>query len=246
MKFKDHFSGHADQYARFRPTYPKSLFAFLAEISPGTRRAWDCATGNGQAAQALAELFEDVVATDASKEQLANAAPHRGLHYVVAQAEQTPLQDHTVDLVTVAQAAHWFHFDAFYREVRRVLTPGGILGLWGYDLLHITPEIDRLVRELYEQVDAFWPPERKWPEEHYTTLPFPFQELDHPAFEMESQWTLGQLLGYLNTWSATQRFIAADGVNPVDPMVPRLEAAWGEPERVRMASWPLFLRIGRV
>ena len=69
----DHFSAHAQNYARFRPTYPTELFAWLASQSPGHRLAWDCGTGNGQAALGLADHFVHVHATDLSPQQLAQA-----------------------------------------------------------------------------------------------------------------------------------------------------------------------------
>ena len=247
LSFKDHFSTHASAYARYRPGYPEALFVYLAGLCPARDLAWDCGTGNGQAAHGLVPHFARVVATDASADQIANAVPHERITYHVAPAAQSPLETHTADLVTVAQAIHWFDHDRFYAEVRRVLKPGGVVAAWTYALLQITPAIDRAVMRLYEYiVDPYWPPERRLVEAAYRTIPFPFEELQPPAFAIALTWSLGDLLGYLGTWSAVGRFINAHGTNPVDRIAEELTRAWGDPAERKSTHWQLHLRVGRM
>ena len=247
MNFKDYFSGHAAAYAQFRPRYPPELFTYLAEIAPGRGRAWDCATGNGQTAIALAEFFASVVATDGSQIQLDQAAPHERVGYRCATAENSGLEDASCDLVTVSQALHWFDLDKFYSEARRVLRPNGVLAVWSYDLLRVTPEIDAALRHFYvDIVGPYWAPERALVENGYRTLAFPFAELSpRPVFAMTARWHLGHLLGYLRTWSATQNFIKANGYDPLPEVGASLLPLWGDAATERAITWPLGCRIGR-
>ena len=246
QSFQDHFSGHAADYARFRPHYPPELFAWLAELAPASELAWDCATGNGQAAVALSAHFAEVVATDASAEQVAQAEAHAGVRYAVAPAEESGLPEGSVDLVTVAQALHWFDLGRFYAEVRRVLRPSGILAVWSYGLFECSPAVDVLVRRLYADiVGPYWPMERRLVEEGYRSLPYPFPELAPPAFAMEARWTLAQTAGYLNTWSAVQRYRKDRAEDPLDLIAAELTAAWGDPAAAQRLRWPLQLRVGR-
>jgi SAM-dependent methyltransferase len=245
MSFKDHFSRQAADYAIFRPGYPRGLFDCLGSIARSRQLAWDCGTGNGQAAVGLASVFDHVIATDASEKQIANAEPHEGVEYRVAPAENSGIKSGTADLIMVAQALHWFDLDRFYAEARRVLKPDGVLAASAYNLLRIEPAIDEIVhRYYYEVVGPFWPPERQLVE-RFTDLPFPFHEIDPPKFEMTAQWNLNHLVGYLGTWSATQRFIAAKGTDPLDQITNHLRNAWGEPQQTRSVTWPLVVRIGR-
>src|SRR6266540_3176618 len=244
VAFKDHFSKQAADYAKFRPNYPQKLFDYLRSIAPSRQLAWDCGTGNGQAAVGLASLFDRVIATDASEKQIANAQSHKIVEYRVAPAENSGIGSRTIDLIMVAQALHWFDLDRFYAEMRRVLKPDGILAASAYNLLHIEPAIDAVVnRYYYEVVGAFWPPERKLVEQ-FGDLPFPFQEIIPPKFEMTAQWNLDHLLGYLQTWSSTQRFIAAKGSDPLEQIMDELRAAWGDSQQTRNVTWPLVLRVG--
>ena len=207
FKDKDHFSGHADQYEAFRPTYPDALFSYLATLCPSHELCWDCATGNGQAAVALAPYFNTVVATDASQKQIDHAHARENVHYRVAPADRAPLADGSVDLVTVAQALHWFDLPRFYAEVRRVARPDGVIAVWCYQLHTITPEVDAIVEHYYADiVGADWPPERRLVEEGYKTLEFPFVEIAPPTFQMVHSWDMSHVLGYLSSWSATQRY----------------------------------------
>jgi SAM-dependent methyltransferase len=189
-------------------------------------------------------VFDRVIATDASEKQIANAQSHNIVEYRVASAENSGIGSETIDLIMVAQALHWFDLDRFYAEARRVLKSDGVLAASAYNLLHVEPAIDEVVnRYYYEVVGPFWPPERKLVEQ-FADLPFPFDETDAPKFEMTAQWSLDHLVGYLRTWSSTQRFIAAKGGDPVKEISDELGSAWGTPEQPRNVSWPLTLRIG--
>jgi len=248
--FKDHFSGNSSDYAAYRPTYPAELFAWLAEQSPGRGLAWDCATGSGQAALGLAPYFPSVVATDASADQIAQARPHVTVTYAVAAAEASGLADGSVDLVTVAQAAHWFDLPAFHAEVKRVLRPDGVLAIWCYERLRVEPALDELIEAFYsQQLGPYWPPERRHVEAGYRDLAFPYRELPAPTFAMQAAWNLDQLLGYFATWSAVKAYRRAEGQDPLPDLGSRLASAWlasgvslATPKNIK---WPLSLRLGR-
>lgn len=244
MTFKDHFSKQAADYAKFRPRYPSELFEYLGSVAPSRTLAWDCATGNGQAAVELAEVFDRVIAMDASEKQITNAQPCARVEYRVATAEKSGLQSGTVDLIMVSQALHWFDLPRFYQEVRRVLKTDGVVAASAYLFAQIEPAIDAVVKRYYsEVVGSFWAPERKLVE-NFAEIPFPFQKIDAPKFEMTAQWNLDQLVGYLRTWSATQRFIAATQRDPLNEIAHELHDAWGTPNQPRKVVWPLTLRVG--
>ena len=244
--FQDHFSGHAADYREFRPQYPAELFAFLASAAPGRELAWDCGTGNGQAAVALAGHFERVFATDASAEQIRQAEPHPGVEYAVARAARCPLGAATVDLITVAQALHWFDFDKFYAEVRRVGRPGGLLAATCYYAPSLGADVDPVLHRWEEFIRPYWTPERRWVGAGYRTIPFPFEELPTPRFELALESALPRFLGYLGTWSATKQFVKANGFDPLARFGPEFAAAWGEPAAVRTVRWEFNVRLGRV
>jgi SAM-dependent methyltransferase len=245
MTFQDHFSTQADAYARFRPIYPDALYAWLASRAPARELAWDCGTGSGQAAVALAAHFTRVIASDPSREQIAHAAAHARVCYMVASAEQPPAEALGADLVTVAQALHWFDFARFYPALERVLKPGGLFAAWGYGPMRILPAVDAIVTHYrMDVVGPYWPPERRHIENGYRSIPFPLAELAVPEFEMTASWTLEDLHGYLDTWSATRRYLKARGQHPLLPLRPALAEAWGGVP-ARQVAWPLFLRLGR-
>jgi len=244
--FKDHFSSQSKGYAEFRPAYPEGLFAYLAGLTPARQLAWDCATGTGQAAGSLAEHFERVIATDASERQISNAPPHDRIDYRVEPAEATDIGSGTLDLIVVAQALHWLDLGAFYGEARRVLKPEGVIAVWCYDLLRIAPELDAIVGHLYRDlVGDDWPAERRLVEDGYRSLRFPFDEIRPPSFRMSASWSLGQLIGYLGTWSAVRRFEQRTGKDPIGIIAGSLQAAWAEPDTRRRVEWSLALRVGR-
>jgi SAM-dependent methyltransferase len=241
--FKDHFSGHAAAYASYRPGYPSELFDFVAGLPRRRGVAWDCGTGNGQSAVGLAERFERVIATDPSARQLEHAMAHPRVEYRIAPAESSGLPDRSVDLVAAAQAFHWFDFDRFFAEARRVLAPGGAVALWTYNLARVSPEVDEQTDRLaYRIVVSYWPPERKWVDEEYRTIPFPFPEVPAPPMWHEERWDLERFLLYIRTWSSCQRYQKETGKDPIEEVRSELAAAWGPPEQVRTVTWPIFLR----
>jgi ubiquinone/menaquinone biosynthesis C-methylase UbiE len=244
MQWKDHFSHASDDYRRWRPRYPAAMFEWLAAQSPTTSLAWDCATGNGQAAVALADVFTRVVATDASAAQIAEAEARDRVEYQVAAAEHSPLPDASVDLVTVAQALHWFDVERFHDEARRVLKPSGVIAEWGYGLAFIHADIDMLLLEFSAvTVGPYWPPERALVEAAYVDLPFPFEKIEAPAFAMQASWELDRFVAYLGTWSSVAGFRRQVGSDPLPAIREKLAPLWGNGERE--IRWPLVLRAGR-
>lgn len=246
-QFKDHFSGHADLYRDARPTYPDALFDWLATQTPDRALAWDCGCGNGQASMALARRFEHVIATDPSANQIAGAEPRGNIEYRVESSEHSSLADASASLVTVAQALHWFDFAAFYAEVRRVLKPGGVFAAWAYAACGTgEARIDDAIEHLYGDAltGPYWPPERAHIDAGYRTIPFPFAKIAAPEFPMVMRWNVDQLLAYLRSWSATQRYIKAKGEDPVASIEPTLRTAWGDPARVREVRWQFHLLAG--
>jgi SAM-dependent methyltransferase len=242
----DHFSRQAPDYAKYRPGYPAALFSWLADRVPGHDLAWDVGCGNGQAAVPLAARFHRVVATDLSAAQIAQAQPHPRVEYRVAPCETSGLPDGSCDLVTVAQAIHWFDFDKFYAEVRRVLKPGGLLAAWTYLLLRGEPALNAVIEKFYTEVlTPWWPPQRRWVELGYAGMPFPFAAVSPaPTFEIRLNWTLVDLVNYVGTWSAVQRCLAETGNGPTHELLARLLPHWGDPETQREIIWPIALLAG--
>lgn len=245
MLFPDHFSNNAANYARYRPHYPKPLFQFLSSLVEDRQIAWDCATGNGQVAYELTNYFAKVYASDASEKQIEQARKSERIDYFISLAESTPLEANSIDLITVAQAFHWFKAEAFYEEVRRVLKPNGIIALWCYGLFNI-PDADTslnaALQDFRDAVEPFWTPERKLVNDGYRTISFPFNEISAPNYNMVQEWSAAELIGYLNTWSATQRYIKVGGE---DKLLTMTEAIVQNYHFSTMKiNFPLFFRIG--
>ena len=246
MAFQDHFSRPARDYERYRPRYPPALAAFVAAVAPGRTLALDLATGNGQAAIDLAARFERVLASDGSARQLEFATRHPRVQYLRHTAERLPVRSGSADLVAVAQAAHWFDFGRFYAETRRVLRPRGVVALWTYARFSVDAAVDALIDHFYgDVVGRYWPPERHLVEQHYRTLPFPLQELPAPEFRLDTDWSLEQVLSYLGTWSAVDRYRAVEGRDPLPTLAAALARHWPAGEARRL-GWPVHLRIGHV
>ena len=245
--FKDYFSAGAAEYATFRPRYPAGLFEFVASLSSSRRTVWDCATGNGQAAVPLAAHFDRVIATDASAEQVAHAEPHDRVTYRVALADASGLDAGSVDLVTVAQALHWLPLERFFAEVRRVIAPGGVLAVWCYSRLTADPIIDEVIEHYYVDLcGPYWSPERSLVDQGYRTIAMPIDEVAAPPLWIESPLNLEELAGYVRTWSATRKFAAAIGRDPVVDLVESLRPLWGDDAARRLVRWPLHVLAGRV
>jgi ubiquinone/menaquinone biosynthesis C-methylase UbiE len=244
---KDNFSKQSKEYAVFRPTYPDEVLEFILSQVSSKNSAWDCGTGNGQLAAKLSLFFQTVHATDISENQIANAVKKDNITYQVVSAEDAPFGENSFDLITVAQAIHWFDFDKFYNKVRFTLKPDGILAVLGYNLMTIDAQCDKIIRHLYSDIlgDTYWDKERKYLDEQYQTIPFPFEEITAPEFSQKVNWNLDELIGYLNTWSAVQHYIKANGTNPVDEIRRRFEEFWEEDEK-KEVCFPTLLRIGRV
>lgn len=247
MPFRDHFSEQAKEYARRRPGYPAAMFDYLASLTSSKELAWDCGTGNGQAALALAEKFQRVIATDASGAQIENAFPHERIEYRVEPSENTTIPAGTVDLITVGTAVHWFDFEPFYAEVRRVGKANGIIAVWTYHLPVIASEIDEWLERFYrETLAGYWPERIRYLDQRYRSLPFPFEEVQPPAFEMEATWDLDKLIGFLGSWSAVRKLVEARGEAAFEVQVKELEGIWGEKTHEKIIHWPLHFRIGKI
>jgi SAM-dependent methyltransferase len=242
---KDNFSSGSDKYAQFRPCYPAIMFEFLLSLVPRRERAWDCGTGNGQVAVGLAAAFDRVFATDISASQLASAVVHERIGYSVQPAEKTSFPDASFDLITVAQAIHWFDFGAFYREVDRTIRPGGLLAVIGYDRPSLSPDLDAVLERFYRDVvGPYWDKERKYIDERYQTIPFPYPDLPVPAFAITVEWSFEHLIGYIGTWSAVKHYQKSKGEDPVGLVVAELKKNWGG-DVVKKGRFPILLRVAK-
>ncbi len=243
---KDNFSEEANKYAQFRPTYPIAFFDYLKTITQNHETAWDCGTGNGQVAQILAKTYQHVYATDISKAQLDNAIPLPNIYYSIQSAEECHFKDNFFDLIIIAQAIHWFHFEQFYKQVNRTAKNNAHIVVIGYDLLNINPLIDAIIKRFYTQIiGPYWDNERHYIDEKYQTIPFPFTEIKTLEFENKYQWNLAQLIGYLNTWSAVKHYVKANNTNPIDLIYKELNEIW-QPDEIKTVNFPLLTRIGKI
>lgn len=244
--FKDHFSSHAAAYAAYRPSYPPELAAWLASIAPATGLALDVGAGSGQLSRLLAEHFDRVIAAEPSARQIETAARHPRIDYRVAPAERCGLPDSSVDLLTAAQAAHWFDLPAFFAEARRVLKPGGAIALISYAGMEPRSAIEPLIdRFRLETLEHYWPAERRLVENGYRDIDPPFERIGALPFFIEVHWPLAAMIGYLDTWSAIRAMERAVGRGRFEAFVAELAEAWGDPKTVRTIRWPLAIVAGR-
>jgi len=246
VTFKDLFSERAAQYTRFRPDYPAELIEFVASLAARRELAWDCGTGNGQAAYALGAHFDKVIATDASAQQIAHARQHPHVEYRVARAEDSGLPDGCADLVTVAQALHWFDANAFHAEAKRVLKPNGAIAIWSYgDPSLDDPAADAILQRFnFETMEKYWPVERAGVRDAYHSKPLPFEETPAPSFVLERSWTRAELVGYIGSWSAVARYRSLNGDDPIPIIDAELARVWND-ATAHVVRWPITLRAGR-
>jgi len=243
-EFKDYFSTQANAYRAYRPAYPQELFTYLAALAPDDTLAWDCACGTGQISLPLTEYFQKVIATDASQEQINNAVHHPKIEYRIETAEHSSLSNHCADLIVVGQALHWFDIEAFFTEAKRVLKPNGIVAVWSYNLLTVTPQVDEIIDDFDKNIlGEYWAPERKLVENGYKDIVLPFEAITTETFTMSETWDLVQLVGYLSTWSAVQSFRKQQQNDPLELIKDKLQSAWGSPTNVKLVRWPLTLAI---
>jgi ubiquinone/menaquinone biosynthesis C-methylase UbiE len=243
---KDNFSTQSALYAQYRPSYPPILFEYLVSIVSNKNTAWDCGTGNGQSAAALSKYFKKIIAADISSKQIDNAEKAPNIFYSVQPSEHTNIESNSVDLVTVAQAIHWFNFEKFYTEVKRVATQHAFIAVWAYSLLKIDETIDQLIRDHhFNFLGSYWDTERKYVDDEYKSIPFPFEKINTPQFFIEKYWSLEELEGYLNTWSALQKFIGIKNYNPVPSLINSIKSHWVAEEK-RKIIFPIHLLLGAI
>ena len=243
----DRFSAKSEHYKKYRPDYPLEMLEEIVEMVADRSCCWDCGTGNGQVARVLSRYFKEVHASDISKSQIARAYKAPNIEYHISRAEKTLFKPNSFNLITVAQALHWFDTDAFFEEVRRVASPDGILAVWGYGLLRFGDRTDLLIDDFYKNVvGPFWDPQRKHVEEAYGSISFPFKEVSLSRnYQIRTDFNLDQLAGYLNTWSSVRNFIEKKGFDPVNGFIKELESLW-QAKEVRTGRFPIFYSIGIV
>lgn len=245
----NHFSSTSREYSFSRPIYPDALYRFLNDITPYKDMAWDCATGNGQAAIGVCKYFKHVIASDASKGQLEYQFNRNNIMYEMFSAEKADIPDNSVDLITVAQAAHWFDLDKFYKEVTRISKSNGVLAIWSYCMHKIDNDVDKISERLSVGGDIlgrYWPRETNYVKEDYETIPFPFKEIPSPKFEMIVNWNLDDLVCYMQTWSAVKRFSTEKKFNPLSLVMEELERLWGKRDIRKVVKWDINLRVGKI
>lgn len=241
---KDLFSSQSSEYAKFRPTYPPALIQEIISLCPSPNLAWDAGTGNGQFANLISPHFARVVATDISEKQLANAVQKPNIEYSVSNSLHVNIADHHCDLVTVAQAVHWFKFDEFYAEVRRVLKKDGILALVSYGLMDAEPKVNDIILDFYHNtLRDCWDPERRYIDEEYKTIPFPFEEIQLKNHSMPYTWDIDQLIGFFSTWSGLQHYRKKYNRDPLPELRQRfLETGLTEFK----LEFPIYTRVARL
>jgi ubiquinone/menaquinone biosynthesis C-methylase UbiE len=245
-EIKDIFSTQAATYAGFRPVYPKELYDFIFQHVSNFDAAWDCGTGNGQVANVLSEKFIKVYATDISAKQIEHAVRKNNIVYEVQRAEHTNFADNNFDLITIGTALHWFDFDAFYKEVKRVAKNSAIIVAWAYAPFRSTPAIDAILDNFYFNIiHDYWDAERRYVDDKYLAIPFPFEEIKAPELFINAEWTNEQFIGFLNSWSSVQHYIRKNGTNPVSLIEADIREAWKDGEVITV-RFPLFIKAGKI
>lgn len=240
---KDNFSAQSGRYVQYRPDYPAELYEWLYSHCRHFGRALDCATGNGQVAINIAQKFEIVYANDISISQIENAHIAANIQYTIQRAEEAPYPVDSFDLITVAQALHWFDHKSYFEQMYKVAKPGALFAAWGYNLVQVNPEIDAVIYDFYTSVTgSYWDEERKHVDNNYDTISFPFELLPCPGFRIKYSWTAEHIIGYLNTWSAVQHYIKKNDANPVGLIKEKLSSAWRDGERE--VTFPIFMKAG--
>ncbi len=243
---KDIFSKQSNDYAEYRPLYPQDLYDFILSFVPDKKLAWDCGTGNGQTAHLLAQYFENVFASDISQAQLDNAITQPNIIYRKEPAEHSSLPGGSVNLICISQALHWLHFDDFYNEVQRVAAPGAVIAAWTYNLFKADNFTNAHIIDFYEQtLKDYWDTERKYVDENYRNIPFPFENIISPVFTIKVNWSVEELEGFLNTWSAVQKFMTENNFNPVPHVIDKIKKRWPAREK-RVIIFPVSLKLGYV
>jgi len=247
MKNFTEFNKQSADYVKYRPTYPRHLFEFLKTVAPSNELAYDVGTGNGQCAVMLGDYFKNVIASDLSKEQIANAIQKPNITYFVSEAHESNIQTSTVDLVTVATAIHWFNFELFYKECKRILKKGGAIAAWSYGWHECeNKEITAIIQKFGKEIlGDYWSPQPKLIWDEYKMIPFPFEEIKHPQFTQQLSWDMNELIGYLTTWSATQKYIQDKGSHPIELVYQDLLSIWQKPLTKLNFNTPLYMRLGR-
>jgi ubiquinone/menaquinone biosynthesis C-methylase UbiE len=242
---KDNFSKQAVDYSKFRPQYPEEMIEYIISFVNNKSTALDIATGNGQVAHKLSAYFKKVYATDISQKQLDNAIQAENVIYSKESAENTSFENQKFDLIVVAQAVHWFDFEVFYKEIYRILKPDGIFAVLGYGLFFTNTDSDKILQHFYYNIiGPYWDAERRYLDENYETIPFPFEEIPTEKFENQFTWTFETLIGYLQTWSSVQHYISKNKQNPIDLIYNDLKVSWEKNDQ--KVTFPLLLRIGKL
>lgn len=246
-KVKDKFSKQSEAYKKYRPTYPNEFYKELLQLTHGRNDCWDCGTGNGQVALELSAHFKRVYATDISKNQIANAPKRDNIIYGVERAERSDFEDDQFDLITVAQALHWFDFDGFNIEMKRVAKNGAVLGIWGYGLLRIEKSIDGLIDHFYKEiVGPYWNSERNHVDNAYQSISLDFEEIElKKQYHITVNWTLKELEGYFNSWSSVQNYITENTENSTPAVIEEIHEYWKK-DTAKEIKFPIFTRIGRI
>ena len=245
MDFQDHFSKQSYKYSKYRPDYPNELIKFITDLCNEKDTALDVATGNGQAAMKIANTFNRIFALDASKNQILNSFKTGNIEYILAKAEKLPVKSNSINLICIAQTLHWFSFEDFFYEVKRVLKADGIIAAWCYNLMKVNSMIDKTIEKFYNDIlGDYWPDRRKYIDNEYKTIPFPFNEIVCPPFEISKEWDLEHFLGYLRTWSAVQKYKEASDKDDVEQIFDELTALWENPSKKLKITWPVILRAG--